>query len=127
MTIYSSENSFFGTPSTSNSTYKFYGTSASAPNVAALALLLLQENSELAPEKVYKILESTAIDMQGPGFDFTTGGGFVDGLQAVVEAKKLKLKGKKYKKNKKKKSVLKELKDLEKKKVCYDYTKTSYD
>jgi len=115
-----SGNSFFGRPPDPygrENSFRFFGTSAAAPNVAALAILVLQANSKLTPQQVYKILEGTAIDMEQPGFDFTTGHGYVNGLPAVVKAKMLKHKGKK-----KKKKVLKDLKALKKKKVCYDYT-----
>lgn len=72
----------------------FFGTSAAAPNVAAIAILM-QEASDgnLTPEQIYSILEDTAEDMDdryvgGPdiGFDFGTGFGFVKALPAVTEA-----------------------------------------
>ena len=59
------------------------GTSAAAPNVAAIALLMLQEDSSLDPIAVYTILEETAIDMETPGFDFDSGYGLVDGFAAL--------------------------------------------
>merc|ERR1712238_181221 len=35
------------------------------------------------PAMIYKILETTAIDMQAPGYDFVTGYGFVNAVAAV--------------------------------------------
>ncbi len=71
----------------------FFGTSASAPHVAAVAALMLEANRSLQPDDVYEILEDTAIDMDDPftpefdrGFDILTGHGFVDAEEAVDEA-----------------------------------------
>ena len=54
---------------------------------------MLEANDELTPDDIYEILEDTAIDMDDPstpgfdlGFDFGTGFGLVDALEAVEEA-----------------------------------------
>jgi subtilisin family serine protease len=79
---------------------RFYGTSAAAPHVAAVAALLLQAKGgrkSLSPSEISKILKSTAIDMDDPstidfdaGFDYKTGFGFVNASAALnkVLAKK---------------------------------------
>jgi cysteine-rich repeat protein len=69
----------------------FFGTSAAASHVAALAALLLDRNGALSPVDVRAALESTASDMDDPatagfdtGFDFATGYGFCVGDAALA-------------------------------------------
>ncbi|MCS3823592.1 hypothetical protein GGP92_002301 [Salinibacter ruber] len=76
----------------------FAGTSAAAPNVAAIAALIRQARQGLSPESVYDRLESTAVDIQarraiesgelvldqiGAGVDPWSGHGFVRADRAV--------------------------------------------
>lgn len=84
----------------------FFGTSAAAPNAAAVAALLLQANSSLTPAEIEQILEDTATDIRTPfkgsylktvdpavldlaaigverGFDDRTGAGLIDAFAAV--------------------------------------------
>ena len=65
--------------------FRFFGTSGAAPNVAAVAAILLQIKPDLTPLEIYEVLEETAIDMNQVGFDFATGHGFVDALAAVEQ------------------------------------------
>lgn len=73
--------------------FNFFGTSASAPHVAALVALMLEANPSLSPNDVEEILQATALDMDDPtkegfqlGFDFASGSGYVEGLSAVTAA-----------------------------------------
>jgi len=68
----------------------FFGTSASAPHVAAIAALMLEAESNLSPADIRSVLQSTALDMDNPyspefdeGFDFATGTGYVNAFEAV--------------------------------------------
>lgn len=78
----------------------FFGTSASAPNVAGLVALLYQaSNYTYGTDDMKRILINTAIDMDDPyingfqaspdeeefssGFDFASGNGFVDASEAI--------------------------------------------
>jgi hypothetical protein len=79
----------------------FFGTSASAPHVAAVAALMLEKKPDLTPADIRQILEETArpitlrftsarptntfpIDEVGPdGYDFDSGFGLVDAAAAL--------------------------------------------
>ncbi len=72
------------TPDDPDTFPNFFGTSASAPNAAAIAALVLERNPGLTPAEVEAILEGSAIDMDNPftpGFDVgeddATGAGFI--------------------------------------------------
>ncbi len=71
----------------------FFGTSASAPNAAAVAALLLQMDPTLTPAEIEALLEESAIDMDDPyteGFDFGEDDGTGAGLiQADVALQNL--------------------------------------
>ena len=64
----------------------FFGTSAAAPNAAALAALQLECNPTLSPAEIRSQQINTALDMESPGFDNVSGAGLVDGLAAVTAA-----------------------------------------
>ncbi len=62
----------------------FAGTSAAAPNAAAVAALILSYRPNLTPAQVYALMEAATIDMDNPytprfdyRFDFSTGNGFL--------------------------------------------------
>lgn len=58
----------------------FHGTSAAAPNVAAIAALLLETDPLLTPHGIRNALTRSAFDMDAMGVDLTSGAGLVDGL-----------------------------------------------
>ncbi|HEY3415076.1 MAG TPA: S8 family serine peptidase [Armatimonadota bacterium] len=64
----------------------FYGTSAAAPSVAAVAALMKQQLPAMTPAQVQAALAATAIDAAPPGTDPVTGAGRVDALNAVLYA-----------------------------------------
>lgn len=61
----------------------FYGTSASAPHIAAVAALMLEANPALTPAQVSQALQNTATDMGTVGYDTTYGAGLFDAYAAV--------------------------------------------
>lgn len=62
---------------------RFFGTSAAAPHIAAVAALLLQANLELSPAQIKATLQGTAVDLGVPGPDNIFGAGRVDALAAT--------------------------------------------
>jgi hypothetical protein len=86
----------------------FFGTSASAPHVAAVAALMIDKQTRRgkrapSPDRIYRALEKTAKDMRYAagrtiepfkfpfgtrGFDFDSGYGFVDAVAALDEVGK---------------------------------------
>ncbi len=61
----------------------FFGTSAAAPNVAAIAALLLEADPSLTPQGVRSALVDAARDIDATGIDLTSGAGVVDALGAI--------------------------------------------
>ncbi len=62
------------------------GTSMSTPFAAGVAALMLASDSSLMPADIKSMMQSTAIDMAGPGFDGDWGHGVLDGYGAIAEA-----------------------------------------
>jgi len=76
--------SFFGRDVEPDGFPNFFGTSAAAPHAAAVAALMLQAVPTMAPDRVYEILETTAIDMGPPEFDFDSGFGLIQADRAIA-------------------------------------------
>ena len=78
--------SFFGQKFTGQDPkdgFLFFGTSAAAPNAAAVAALLLQANPNFTPAQVTTRLKETARDLNTAGFDDLTGSGLINAYDAI--------------------------------------------
>ncbi len=66
----------------------FFGTSAAAPNAAAVGALLRQARPNLSPANLTSVLQTTAIDVIGtraaPGWDDVTGAGLIHAERALL-------------------------------------------
>jgi 6-phosphogluconolactonase (cycloisomerase 2 family) len=62
---------------------RFFGTSAAAPHVGAIAALLKSANPSLTPAQVRAALTSTAIDIEDAGVDRDSGAGIVMAFEAL--------------------------------------------
>ena len=75
------QNVFFGDPSGSD--YRFAGTSAAAPQAAAIGALLREYDPALTPAQVIATLRSTAQAVATNGTTSDVGGGYLDALAAL--------------------------------------------
>jgi Subtilase family len=64
----------------------FFGTSASAPHAAAVAVLLKDVDPGLNPAGIARILRETSLERGTPGFDATWGFGLIDAFAAAKRA-----------------------------------------
>lgn len=62
----------------------FFGTSAAAPNAAAVAALLLDYNPSLTPAQIRTALLNGAIDIGAAGYDFASGNGLIDATSSLL-------------------------------------------
>lgn len=63
----------------------FFGTSAAAPNAAALAALVLDFDPSLTPAQLKSALLNGAQDIATPGYDFKTGFGVINGFSTIMQ------------------------------------------
>ena len=61
----------------------FAGTSMASPHVAGVAALIKAVHPEFGPDEIRMVLEDTAEDLGGPGWDQTYGYGLIDASAAV--------------------------------------------
>jgi hypothetical protein len=64
----------------------FFGTSASAPHAAAVAVLMKDVDPGLSPAGIARILRETSLERGTPGFDTTWGFGLIDAYAAAKRA-----------------------------------------
>jgi Ca2+-binding RTX toxin-like protein len=74
---------FFGSDSDSDGNPNFFGTSAAAPSVAAVVALMLEKDPSLTLDEIRTILQTTAYDIDAPGFDLVSGAGLVNAERAI--------------------------------------------
>jgi bacillopeptidase F len=62
------------------------GTSMAAPAVAGVVALILSKHKDLTHEEVVKAINTTARDIDAPGYDYNTGYGLIDAEAALKAA-----------------------------------------
>jgi hypothetical protein len=71
----------------------FFGTSAAAPHAGAIAALLKSGNPSLTPAQIRTILTTTALDVEGAGYDNISGFGIVQAFQAMTSVSPVPMAG----------------------------------
>lgn len=74
---------FFGGDTEGDGRPNFFGSSAAAAHVAAVAALVLQANPTFQPAQLYARLKASAVDLGAAGADSITGSGLVNAFTAV--------------------------------------------
>ena len=67
----------------------FNGTSSACPSAAGVAALVLAVNPALTPVEVREIMQTTAFDLYGEGWDSQSGWGRINAFNAVNRAVEL--------------------------------------
>ncbi|MCF3934693.1 S8 family serine peptidase [Acuticoccus sp. M5D2P5] len=84
---------FFGAQGSDDDAFpNFFGTSAAAPNAAAIAALMLERDPSLSPAEIGEVLSATALDMNNPyngpgadpGVDPASGAGLIQADRALA-------------------------------------------
>jgi len=78
------DNTFFGSDYEPNGFPNFFGTSAAAPHAAGVAALMKQFDPSALPDRIYSVMQATAVDMDATGVDYTSGYGLIDAQPAVA-------------------------------------------
>jgi subtilisin family serine protease len=69
-------------------TYQFLsGTSMATPHVSGTVNLMKALDPDLAPDEIKRILQTTAVDLEDPGFDDQTGFGRIDAHAALLRVR----------------------------------------
>jgi hypothetical protein len=63
----------------------FFGTSASAPNAAAVAGLVLQFSPSFTPAQLRSALDAGTVDIGAAGYDLVTGNGLLDAMGVLLQ------------------------------------------
>jgi PKD repeat protein len=78
------ETTFFFSDTDNDLVDEFFGTSAAAPHAAGIAALMLQAKPNATPAQINAALESTALNMGDPGFDYESGYGLIQADAAIT-------------------------------------------